>query len=281
MRERKKQKGSGIWTKPAVILALFGTISVFITALLNPDLVGKFLDYLQRSSVPAVKVDAEGINKTATLPPVQDTSTIIPTMTVTLTPTPFPLPGEDWAGNCINVSVWKPYLAGASKSGGNSCYDLSNWGIIANQGSLGFATNQSKLSAYEYGIFTPWQQNWTEVDFSVNIKDLNNSELWFGFFAGDPPSSTGIVFVIQPNDTVDVREMPSENAIVNNVGLPFAGGKFDPKITFEGGKFALWIDGQGILSNWPINFTIRNMFIGYRTLPVVNLDAIIYDLKFK
>lgn len=188
------------------------------------------------------------------------------------------VPGDDWQRSCISA-IWKPYLAGEIMPEPALCYQLSEWGITADNGSLVFANNKSSLTAYEYGIFTPWQ-NWSEVDFTVDIKHLDNSELWFGFFEGNTTSSTGIVFVIQPNDIVDVRNMPSRGAIVQNVGLPYAGGHFDPKITFAGGMFTLWIDGQGILSNWPVNFTIRNMFIGYRSLPVINLEATISNLKF-
>ncbi len=211
-------------------------------------------------------------------------ATVTSSPTLTLTPE-FPCtfsetctPGEDWQRNCISA-VWTPSLAGVTIPAPPLCYQLSKWGITADKGTLVFAMNKSDFTAHEYGIFTPWQ-NWSEVDFTVNIKHLDNSELWFGFFEGDKTSSNGIVFVIQPNDTVDVREIRSGKSIVNNVGLPFAGGKFRPKITFKGGKFALLIDGQGILSNWPVNFTIRNMFIGYRSLPVINLDAAISDLKF-
>lgn len=193
---------------------------------------------------------------------------------------PPPQPGQDWNDGCVNSVVWKTYLAGESRFEEAQCYQLSKWGITAAQGRLTFAAAHSQSTAYEYGILTPYN-NWNEVDFSVEVDRHENSEIWVGFFEGDTPRSTGIVFVIQPGDVVDIREMPYETEIVNNINLHSAEGKFHTRVIFEGGKIAVWVDGQGITSKLPVNFTIKNMFIGYRALPNTNLNVEVFDLKLK
>ncbi|MDO9302926.1 MAG: hypothetical protein Q7T89_16175 [Anaerolineales bacterium] len=259
----------------SVIVAVFGCIGSIGAALLGADpFAGWLVSILPPPSLAALPATA-----VVTLPPVveapTDTAIVVPTNT------PVPLPGEDWAGNCINSIIWKPYLAGETRSEQSECYQLSEWGIKAEQGRLIFASNRySQPRANEYGILALWH-NWTEVDFTVEADRLENSEIWFGFFEGNTLNSTGIVFVIQHGDVIDVRQMPGEVPVVDNVYLNYADGKFHPRINFEGGKIAVSVDGQGIISKWPINFTIRNMFIGYRALPSTNLSAVVFDLKFK
>ncbi|MDD2923295.1 MAG: hypothetical protein PHQ36_13500, partial [Anaerolineales bacterium] len=199
--------------------------------------------------------------------------------TPTVAPVPTLLPGEDWAGNCISASIWKPYLAGETASSSSMCYDLSEWGIVAERGTLAFASEQSQLSAVEYGIFTPWQ-NWGQVDFTVKTNRLDNSEIWVGFFQGDTVSSRGIVFVIQRDDMIDIREMPYSKEIVNNSHLKQADGKYNVQVVFQKGEIFVSVDEQNIILNHPLNFGVRNMFIGYRSLPVISLDATIFNLKF-
>jgi hypothetical protein len=210
------------------------------------------------------------------------TPTPLPKVSETQLPCTFTrtcLPGDDWKRNCISGEIWDTSLAGESLPEPGLCYDLAAWGMTADDGALTLAATHSDITAHEYGIFTPWQ-DWTKFDFSVRVKRLDNSELWFGFFEGNTLNSKGILFVIQHGDVVDVRDMPSGKEIVANFYLPFADGVFHPQVILRGGKFSLWIDGQGILSNWPLNYTIHNMFIGYRSLPVINLDATIFNLKF-
>ncbi|MFN8414088.1 MAG: hypothetical protein U0Z26_17040 [Anaerolineales bacterium] len=191
----------------------------------------------------------------------------------------LPVPGEDWNSNCIDARVWKPELAGNRVDNGTPCYQLSTWGINPANGSLILASNHSQSRAFEYGLFTTWQ-DWRELDFTVNAKHLDNSEIWLGFFESDSLSSQGVLFVIQPGDVIDFREMPSEHPIVDNIYMKYAEGKFHSHIVLEGGKIAVSVDEQGIISEWPVNFQVKNIFIGYRSLPNTNLDASISDLRF-
>ncbi len=204
-----------------------------------------------------------------------------PTVLIVPTDSPMPTlaPSQDWANNCISSSIWRPYLAGKIISTSPACYDLSEWGITADQGTLVFASVQCQISAFEYGIFTAWK-NWRQVDFSINAAHLDNSEIWFGFFEGDTISSRGVVFVIQHDNMIDIRETPRNKEIINNTHLKFADGKYNVQVVFQKGEIFVTVDEQGIISQYPLNFTIHNMFIGYRSLPVINLEATISNLMF-
>lgn len=196
------------------------------------------------------------------------------------TETPVMLPGSDWTKNCIYRDVWTSYLAGTSVSTQSECYQLDGWGIAADNGRLVFASHQSQSKGVEYGLFSKWNHEWRQVGFSVEVDRQQDSEIWFGLFEGETLNSRGVVFVIQPGDVVDVREMPSGTPLVDNIELKFAEGKFHPCITLDGGKFAVVVDGQGIISKWPLNFVIQNMFVGFRSLPNTNLNAAVFDLRF-
>ena len=267
---KKPEEKNNVWQKLALFIPIWVQIIICVTAVASsPIIIGKILEtpapVLTTPTDTAVPISLIGNSVAVT---VLDTSV------------PVLLPGQDWGGNCINSTIWRPYLAGETKSESSQCYQLSEWGINAERGRLIFASNRSQSRGYEYGILTPWH-NWSEVNFTVDAARLENSEIWFGFFEGDTPDSTGIIFIIQPGDEIDIRAMPYETKVVDNIDLKFAGGKFHPRVIFEGGKIAVWVDGQGIISEWPINFTIRNMFVGYRALPSMNLNAAVFDLKFK
>ena len=192
---------------------------------------------------------------------------------------PPPVPGEDWARNCIDTTIWSTFLADKITRGSTPCYELAQWGITGESGKVIFVTHKSQSRAVEYGIFTPWQ-DWKGVEFSVHKSHLENSEVWVGFFEEETVYSNGIVFVIQPDDVIDIRQLPVEDLPVNNVGLPFADGVFNVDIVLREGKFKASVDGQGIISEWPLSFAIKYMFVGYRSLPSTNLDASVSDLRF-
>jgi hypothetical protein len=192
---------------------------------------------------------------------------------------PSALPGEDWTRNCIDSGVWSPFLDDRNIEDATPCYQLAQWGITGEDGRLIFVTNKSQSRAVEYGVFTPWR-NWRGVEFSVQTKYLVNSEVWIGFFEDDTVKSNGIVFVIQPGDVIDVRQLPVEDLPVDNIYLPYADGRFNVETILKEGKIKVSVDGQGIISEWPISFTIKNMFIGYRSLPSTNLDASVFGLRF-
>jgi hypothetical protein len=273
--EKKPEEKSNLFQKLALLIPVWVQMiicagAVMVAFINSPVLIEKF--FASPTSTPTLA--------SATVFPATDAMMTQPPI-VAASATPTLIPGEDWSDDCINSAVWNPYLAGETRSEQSQCHQLSEWGIKAEQGRLIFASNRySQPRANEYGILTPWN-NWREVDFTVVADRQENSEIWFGFFEGDTLNSNGIVFVIQPGDEIDVRVMPYETEAVNNIDLKYADGKFHPRIIFEGGKIGVWVDQQDIITKWPVNFQIRNMFVGYRALPSANLNVAVFDLKFK
>jgi len=268
-----------VWVQ--IIIAVTAIVTVIITALVAPLALLAVQNYLSnKTPTPTINLTFTPTVTSTLISTPLPTETPLPTPTVDSSPNFTPAPATDWFSDCIDSNIWFPFLAGTVQQQNIPCYQLSSYGINAEGGKLIFVSNTSKNTAVEYGIFTPWQ-NWKQIDFSVQAKDLENSEIWIGAFEGDTIDSKGIVFVIQPGDDVDVRELPRENYPVDNTYLPFANGNFNVNITLSGGKIKFVVDGQGIISNWPVNFTIKNLFIGYRSLPNTLIDASVFNLNFK
>jgi len=200
-----------------------------------------------------------------------------------VTPTIIPpdtLPGNDWIQNCISTAVWSPSLSGESFSQSSDCYQLIQWGFAPIDGKLNMVTQRQVFTAKDYGLFTPWRNQWTEVNLSIRAKTLKNSEIWVGLFADKSLSADGVVFVIQPGDNVDIRLYPSGVEFISNFFLPSAHGKYDVRMILRGAKLEAWEDGQLITTNAPMNFETRYLYVGYRALPSMELDAQISNLKF-
>ncbi len=272
--KRRTKKKPNVLFNVAVIVAILGCVGSIGAALFGTEpFAGWLVTVLSQFTSPTPQIALPTNQATEELTLFSDES-------VEETPTPVAIliPGNDWLQSCISKEVWMPYLDGFPLTSPPDCYELNSWGINAENGKLTFVSNTSQTTAVEYGIFTPWQ-NWSGINFSVQTKDLENSEFWLGVFEGDTINSKGIVFVIQPGDDIDIRELPRENYPVDNVYLPYAGGKFNVNITLSGGKIKFLVDGQGIISDWPVDFTIKNMFIGYRSLPNTLIDTTVYNLN--
>ncbi|MCC7118083.1 MAG: hypothetical protein IT310_06115 [Anaerolineales bacterium] len=205
--------------------------------------------------------------------------TPLPTPTADASPNFTPAPSSDWFANCIDARIWSPSLAGTVQDQSQPCYQLSVSGISAEDGKLFFVSNTSQSTAVEYGLFTPWE-NWKQVNFSVQVRELKDSEIWMGVFEQKSLDANGLGFVIQPGDDVDVRQLPLENYPVDNTYLPFASGKYNVTVTLSGGTIKFSVDGQGIISNWPLKFTPNYLFIGYRSLPNTVINASVFNLSF-
>ena len=284
---KKVEPKKGLWDRLVQFIPVWvqiviciGTIAVAAVPFVFPRV---FSDATPTPTLsPTVDNSASAMNRAAE--PTETPSPIPVTLTPVIETSAAPvistiMPGEDWAQNCIDSVIWSPFVEEKIFKDSAPCYQLTQWGITGDDGKVIFVTHKSQSRAVEYGIFTPWQ-DWKGVEFSVHKNHLENSEVWVGFFEEETVYSNGIVFVIQPDDVIDIRQLPVEDLPVNNVGLPYADGVFNVDIALREGKFKASVDGQGLISEWPLSFAIKYMFIGYRSLPSTNLDASVSDLKF-
>lgn len=282
--DKKSQPKTSLWDRLVQfipvwvqILICIGGIAVAAVPIVFPRLISD--ETPTPTSAPPTDVSTPVVIQTEepTETPSPIPASAMPELVVPVLPPP--VPGEDWARNCIDTTIWSAFLEDRITRASTPCYELTQWGITGESGKVIFVTHKSQSRAVEYGIFTPWQ-DWKGVEFSVHKSHLENSEVWVGFFEEETVYSNGIVFVIQPDDVIDIRQLPVEDLPVNNVGLPFADGVFNVDIVLREGKFKASVDGQGIISEWPLSFAIKYMFVGYRSLPSTNLDASVSDLKF-
>jgi len=207
--------------------------------------------------------------------------TPVPTNTSTSTPTihPTAIPGDDWGKNCIDLTTWTPYLAGEDTPPTGYCAQLARWGITAQSGRLTFNTLESTSTAKEYGIITslPGKAN---IKLIIGIEELENSEVWVGILDGDQPEKlSGFVFVIQPNRTMDFRSLSPSYGIVANT--PFVGvtDTFPVEIILDAGDVSIFVDKANLVHDYPVSFSNRKLFIGYRSLPSTEVKVSVYDVE--
>lgn len=263
------------WAAIATIIAAIITCtSAVIVAALNPDLAEIVLN---KNPTPTYTIIA---TETLTQPPATNTPPIISNPADT--PTSSLFAGQDWQADCISIELWQPFLEGDSAEDYEGCYDLVPWGIAANNGNLLLtATSNQTISAMEYGIFTPLSQN-KEFQFSIQIKTLDNSEVWMGFFDQSSLQSEGILVAIQPDDNFDVREMPSQVEFAENIHLFSEEGNFENiLVEFVGSSIYVTVDGQPVVAGYPINVSPKHLFLGYRMLSKGEIKATVRSMEIR
>ena len=290
---RVNQKGS-------ITIAVIGLIGSLITALIvaiaNPDILHFFI--LNQTTATATQT-AVSTSTLVILPSPSPSAifTLFPSPSVTFSPSPTvfvpeivtvvptvtvqptSVPGDDWNRDCIDLTTWTPLLADGEVPVIRNCAQLAPWGITAQDDRLILNTLKSVAAAREYGILASVPVR-AEIDISIQIKNLRNSEVWIGVLDGNKPNSLeGFVFVIQPSGAMDFRELPSQKAIVNNQTYPYVTDKYPVKIILDAGQISIAVDKNRMVSGYPISFSNRKLFIGYRSLPSTQLEAFISDLS--
>jgi len=275
-KEKRGISPAGWAAISAIGVAAVGCIGTIVAAVLNPDLAQVILDKAIGSTpTPA-------IISTVSIPTSSPTNTPPLSTNPTDTPEPPIIASKDWEADCISIANWKPDLENETAEIYNDCYDLVPWGIGANNGNLLFTTTSNQtISAMEYGIFTPLPQN-KEFHFSIQIKTLNNSEVWIGFFDQNSLQSKGILVAIQPDDNFDIREMPSQVEFADNIHLYSEAGDYENiQIEFIGSSLYVTVDGQPILAGYPISISPKKLFLGYRMLSDGEIKATIRSMEIR
>lgn len=292
--EAEKIKGKFSILK--TILTVLGTIAVAIIGVIKvPSLISEI------SPVSIIPTEFSTLDSSINLTPTNtlvanDIFTSVPPTLTSLPPalidTPIPtaviptiatihstsIPGDDWAIDCIDLTTWMPYLAGGVVSSTGYCSQLATWGITAQDGALFLNTLRSQSAAKEYGLSTSLPMR-AEIELMVDVEELENSEVWIGIFDADVSDKlSGYVFVIQPGASMDFRKLPVTN-IVNNQEYVYIDQYYPIRIVLDAGRITVWVSKNKMVSDYPIPFSNRELFIGYRSLPNTQLDASIYDLK--
>lgn len=188
---------------------------------------------------------------------------------------------EDWKSDCISTKNWQTYLANQTPMTSANCYNLAKWGIVAENGNLYInKTDLHNSRALEFGILTDIRGK-SEFEFSVRISELTSSEVWIGFLEGNTPKSNGVIVVIQRDDNIDVRSLPTGKEFVDNAYLQYAERKYEPvKVEFNGAQIHVSVNNVNIIKR-PIDITPTKLFMGYRVLPNAEINAVIYNVKME
>ena len=280
-----------------IVVAVIGLIGTLTKTLLDPDLM-QVLGAKRATETQPVTIST----RTSTLPTPSATFTFLPSPFVSATFSPSPValasktstvtalpptatvhptsvPGDDWDRDCIDLTTWTPLLEGGEVATTRDCVQLTPWGITAQDGYLIFNTLKTTSTAEEYGIITSLPLK-ADIELSIDINDLANSEVWIGILDGDKPDRlSGFAFVIQPNRSMDFRGLSPAYDIVANAHFSGIKDTFPVKIILDAGQISVFVDKAGLVHNRPISFPNRKLFIGYRLLPNNEINVSVYNLQ--
>ncbi len=293
-----KNKKKLMWRDSIVVVAFIGLLGTIITSIANPELLKLLLP--DPTLTPTIIMATQSLSTATfsppspTIPPTATataTFTFTPTKTHTPKPTvtefytatptvhPTSIPGQDWLIDCIDLYTWQTYLDGDGSAITKKCSQLAKWGITAQDGELFLLSFESQSTAKEYGLITKLPTR-TTIEIDIEVERLRNSEVWVGIFDADRSEQfSGFVFVIQPGSSMDFREMPLQKPIVNNQYYTYVDEYFPIVITLDVGKISVAVNKNKLISNHPLYFTNRELFIGYRSLPNTEIDVSISGLN--
>ena len=225
----------------AVVVAALGCLAAFATG---------FFGFLPEPSGTAIVATIAAPNDVVSL-----TSTLVNAdVEEPLVVTPFPTlsPGLDWYEDCIDLAIWTPYLGGVEYSFEAQCEQLGQWGITAQDGVLFLNTLDSASTAMEYGIIVPLQTR-SEIELVVDIKKLENSEIWIGILDQTKTDKfSGFMIAIQSETSMDFRAMPYGSSIVDNKILPYAMEQYPVKIIVDVGKISVWVGDHKLIKDYRV-----------------------------
>ena len=280
-----------------IVVAVIGLIGTLTETLLDPGLI-QVLGAKRATETQPVTISTS----TSTLPAPSATFTFVPSPFASATFSPSPvvlvsktctatalpptatthptsIPGDDWDRDCIDLTTWTPYLTDGEMPNPKYCVQLAPWGITTQDGYLIFNTLKTISTAKEYGIITSLPLR-ADIELTIDVRDLVNSEVWIGILDGDQPDKlSGFMFVIQPNRSMDFRGISPTYDIVANSHFSGVIDKFPVKIVLDAGQMSVFVDNAGLVYNRPVSFSNRKLFVGYRLLPNNEINVSVYNLQ--
>lgn len=216
----------------------------------------------------------ETATSTATVTSTPETPTLTPataTHTVTSTATtvpPVPL-GEDWTQGCIST-LWKPYPADVPVTDkGNGCWREPVHVFTAENGDLDFLAEQRRSPVEVYGLFAALPETGT-VTVKVQLKDLNNVDLWMGVFAEQDVNSDGLLMIIPAGNIkkrVFVQKDPSTYETITSSDLKDQDGGYSITLNFNENSARGTVNPSFFFTRpVPIPSSQKWLFLGYKGL---------------
>ncbi len=225
---------------------------------------------------------------------IQKTPSAPPTVTVVATASPVPttfaptststfLPIQDFSTNCINATDWTPSPESISFTKENNCWDLSSYGIAAQDGKLFFVIKNDIPQAGSLYMPIPKQG---VVKFTVKIDKFisgkTNGNLVFGVgtvndwltegeFLFFRATDSGY-YLVYGNSVIEVGKRTIDSYEIGSdivVGFQFS------KLAFD-----IYINNAKIVSDIPLSASSSQVvWVGYRLPENSNLVASISDFS--
>ncbi len=246
----------------AIVVAIIGLVGATIAALFaSPVLVA----IVQKTS-PAVMATA-----TSTTSAPIPTATFIPTSTFTLTPK------QDFSSDCINSTDWTPSPESISFTKENNCWDLSSYGIAAQDSNLSFVIKNDIPQAGS--LYTPIPEKGI-VKFTVKIDKFisgkTNGNLVFGVGTVNDWLTEGEFLFFRATDSGyylvygnSVLEVGKRTIDSYKIGSDIVVGFHFNKLAFD-----IYINNTKIVSDIPLSASSPQVFwVGYRLPEKSNLVA--------
>ncbi len=284
----------------AIIVAIIGLISAVTvayfqyylplkTSIMTTQTAEVKLTALAPSITP-ISTPALVVLLTPTPVPPTATTTFTPTYTPTPTETPFPtptiIPGQDFEANCIDSGFWTPYKGETHPKDNKGCWELSDWGISAQDGGLLLA--KEDFTGYSRSIYTVLPEN-AEIRFTVRIDKLttivnSDSNLVFGIGNADQWLLAGkylIYRVISPDSLVYALYTSS----VLEAGMSYfsnytLGQEQRVVFSIKGLLLDIYIDDLKVLGSVTLSPSDKKVFwIGFHLPTSGNITAFIKDVR--
>jgi serine/threonine protein kinase len=219
-----------------------------------------------------------------------DTTGPILESTPTSQPTDTEIPVENNSGfvnNCIDTNVWSPYKLQGISQAPDGCWDLSHWGISAENGHL-LIYMDKMLNDSERSIYRKLPPNAT-IKLKVRVDELLTLTNLSGGFAlgiGRPENwqDTGKYIIFRRNATQPSMQIYLSNG-VKSEGIFYQdaelNNEYDVEIRFENGEVSFYLDGAETHPPFslPANILANPVFsIGYGLPTDGSINATIVEL---
>jgi hypothetical protein len=207
---------------------------------------------------------------TPTLTPVTPTVTSTSTSTHTATVIPPKPLGEDWMAGCIST-LWQPYPSDTRVTDrGDGCWKEPVFVFRAEFGDLDFLADGSKNAPVEiHGLFALLPET-GRVTFSIQLKDLNNADLWMGIFPENDIESDGLLMIIPAGDVkkrVFVQKDSRDYETITSTSLLEQGNGYSISFTFTENSAKSTINPSVFFTNsFSIPSSQKWLFLGYKDL---------------
>ena len=225
-----------------------------------------------------------------------------PTPTPSPIPTPLPTttvqvnlclqPGDDWKCNCISMTNWQTYSDPTESFIQNDCWNLSQWGIAAEQGQLLIVAerNRGSTNQEQYvrrGILTPLSTSST-ITFVITITELSTNyadqltNLTIGVIPSNPIDPTSGVRIIYQMESAGVPiaiKLNERGSAQEYLPLSYSlGQKHNIRVETTSVSVSIYVDGSLEVGPEPLPLNPA-LWIGYLLPTSGKINATISSLS--